>query len=234
MTRRTAATDRRSFVLAACAAVSGCAAPRWLPPPATPIGAPTVRLGDRWRYRVINRYNGSRIGDRTMEVAELAPLLRIRVTEPGGARLPDETYAAPWRVVQEPAYDEVMIFRDPAPVLPRQLAQGAGERFESAYRIAGRDAWLYWSESVDALGWERVRVPAGEFEALRVLRRIAFVHSDAFRERNERQETLWYAPAVNRWVAREWTGSYYWPGMRRSPPLRDDWVESQLLEYRPA
>ena len=45
---------------------------------------------------------------------------------------------------------------------------------------------------------------------------------------------LWYAPQVNRWVRREWTGTYRWSGMRIPATLRDDWVEHKLLEYQPA
>ena len=61
------------------------------------------------------------------------------------------------------------------------------------------DDWLhYWSVRVDARDWERIQVPAGVFEVLRVTRRIAFRHADLHRVESVRNETLWYAPKVNR------------------------------------
>jgi hypothetical protein len=104
---------------------------------------------------------------------------------------------------------------------------------QTAYRVQGIDRDFYWSDWLDAVGWQRVRTPAGEFDALRVERRIAFAHSDPFRDRPTREETLWYAPAVNRWVLREWTGRYW--GRSHPPPLlREDWVGLRLVGYSPA
>ena len=76
-------------------------------------------------------------------------------------------------------------------------------------------------------------MPAGEFDALRVERRIYFTHVDLRRSQSVRTEYLWYAPAVNRWVRREWTGQYIgWP-VRRGV-AREDWVVHLLAEYAPA
>lgn len=87
---------------------------------------------------------------------------------------------------------------------------------------------------MSAARWEEVRVPGGRFDALRVDRRIAFTHSDFWRIDSQRSETLWYAPAVNRWVQREWTGIYRQYGLPRYGGRREDWVRWRLLEYVPA
>ena len=192
-----------------------------------------MRAGDRWRYAVIDLYRRERLTELTMQVAAEAPQLRVSVTDASGTARPDEVYASPWRVVQEPAYGAVIQFRNPNPLLPARLETGASERISNTFRASADGLWNFWSEQIDAQGWERVRVPAGEFVALRVMRRISFDHQDSFRTRSARDETLWYAPEVNRWVRREWTGRYYWAGMRGAP-LREDWIAWELLEYRPA
>lgn len=226
--------SRRRFSLAGLSAavgiigLAGCANPQRIAAPPVPPPAPEVRVGDRWRYAVINLYNGVRIGEVAMRVVEVTPRLRVEVTDASGQALPPEIHASPWNVIQEPAYDQVQVFTEPCPLLPRVLEPGAREDWQGTYRVPGDDWLHYWSVRVDARDWERVRVPAGVFEALRVTRRIAFRHSDLHRVESVRNETLWYAPQVKRWVRREWTGSYRVPGY---PPNRrgEDWVAWELL-----
>ena len=224
---------RRRLVVAGAALLAGCATRPLIAPPAAEPAPPRVGLGDRWRYAVVNRFNGSRLAESTAEVVALTPELRLRVTDSSGRQVPDETYAGPWRVVQEPAYDRAQVFDDPVPLVPGRLVVGARERTTTAYRVQGSDELHSWSDWLDAVGWERVQVPAGEFDALRVERSIVFTHADRWRHSSQRNETLWYAPAVNRWVMREWTGRYLRQGMRRSP-LNEDWIAWQLIEYAPA
>lgn len=228
--------ERRQFVLKGATAfgliagLGGCASAVLVPAPATPPPAPVVRVGDRWRYARINRYNGIRLGESTMRVTAIAPQLRIEVVGANDAAGVDEVYSEPWRVIQEPAYDQALIFEVPSPVLPSRLEPGASERYSGPYRMAGDESRRYWSVWVDARNWERVIVPAGSFDALRVTRRAAFEHPDYRRLDSVRVDTLWYAPQVNRWVRREWTGSYRVPGF---PPFRnrEDWIAWELIEY---
>lgn len=205
-----------------------------VPAPASPVAPPRVRVGDRWRYGVVDLYRNQLIDELTMQVITIEPQLRLSVTASDGSQRSEEVYADAWRAIQDPFYDLAAIFRDPNPLLPSPLRQGVYLRLTNAWRAPGESRWLYWSEWTEALQWEHISVPAGEFTALRVQRQIAYEHPDAFRLSNARTETLWYAPQVNRWVRREWTGTYLWPGMRTFSPLRDDWVEHKLLEYRPA
>jgi hypothetical protein len=46
------------------------------------------------------------------------------------------------------------------------------------------------------VGWETVRVPAGEFRALRVERRMRLGDWDQFRGETWRAETEWFVPEV--------------------------------------
>jgi hypothetical protein len=224
---------RRRLLLAGAALLSGCATDAFVAAPGAPVPAPRVRVGDRWTYERVNLYNGLVTAVLTMRVAEVSPRLRVEVTGQDGTRYPDEAYADPWRVIQEPQYDQTQWFRDPVSLLPSRLEAGSRHRIHTTYRVQGIDRDFFWSDWLDAVGWQRVRTPAGEFDALRVERRIAFVHSDPFRDRPTREDTLWYAPAVNRWVLREWTGRYWgrsWP----PPLLREDWVGLRLVGYSPA
>jgi hypothetical protein len=214
----------------AALAAAGCASlPERLP--ARPLSAPQVRPGDRWRYAVINRYNGEKTGEVIAQVSQASPL-QIELTDEGGRRLGAELYSAPWQVIQEPFYDQIQIFDRPVPLVPWDVPQGDARTDETAYRTAGRDERYAWYVRSRAVQWERLRVPAGEFDTLRVQRDIWFAHTDRSRLSPSRRETLWYAPQVNRWVQREWTGHYHWFGVRFQ--LREDWVSWRLLDYQPA
>ena len=219
--------------LGAAAAVTGCATPaaNVLPPQALP--APRVRVGDRWRYEVINGFNNSKTGEILAQVRTVAPQVLVELTTDKGVRPGDELYSAPWQVIQEPFYDIVQIFDTPVALVPAGGGPGESLIQRTAYRVPGQDYRYAWYVRSEPMHWERVRVPAGEFDALRVQRDIFFAHSDRWRIAPSRRETLWYAPHVNRWVQREWAGWYRWAGMRGAA-LREDWISWRLMEYLPA
>ena len=98
------------------------------------------------------------------------------------------------------------------------------------------------------LGWERIKVPAGEFDALRVERRVFFDYLEyTVRGRSEILEYEWYAPSVKQAVRREASAmylSYLYGGgdsdglLRAGRPsdggpryVRDDWLISELTAY---
>ena len=226
--------DRRRFLVAAAAVLpAACAGPQLVAPPAAAPGPPQVAVGQRWRYREVNRYNGLVRTELTAQVAQVGPQLRVSLTDADGKRRDDEVYAGAWNVVQEPSYDITQIFDRPVPLVPEPPAAGSCAFTTVGYVVAvNREVRLSWVERRCPVGWERVKVPAGEFLALRIERIIQFRHIEIIREDSTREDTLWYAPEVNRWVQREWTGRYVIPGGKFRPIYREDWVRWELLDYR--
>ena len=79
-------------------------------------------------------------------------------------------------------------------------------------------------------------MPAGRYDCLRVSRIIAFEHPDSQKTSANRSDTLWYAPAVNRWVQRELRGDFIATGLGAGNPGsaergREDWLLWQLTAY---
>ena len=238
---------RRHLLIAAAGLLPiGCATPQFVAPPPGPIPAPTVRLGQRWRYETIDLYRGAKIGELAAEVVragppsqpgssgdtpEGAPIV-VALTDASGAAVGEERWARPWDVIVEPAYDAVQTFTRPMPLLPDRLEAGARRSDATWYRVPQNSGRLPWRQWLRAAGWERVAVPAGEFVALRVERVIDFRHWDTWREWPQRFDTVWYAPEANRWVQREWTGEYRWPGGRRPVVAYEDRVRWRLLDWR--
>jgi hypothetical protein len=60
---------------------------------------------------------------------------------------------------------------------------------------------------------------------------IQFQNGDIARRDSVRRETLWFAPEVGRWVARESTGSYYLDDSWVDQPYNESGFRRELLEW---
>lgn len=179
-----------------------------------PIAAPLVAVGDSWTYQYtdvwkhlpgnLNRMEVTAVDDRGILVdikratsgalvvkqrfsRELNPIDRGRMHfEPAFGR-----YAFPLEPGKEWTSDATG--ENPA----------AGRRWR--YRIKGK-----------ALGWEKIKVQAGEFDALKV-EVVGYYHGEEVGSNGgsgQLNETLWFAPAVNNFVKLEyqdtdWQGRTY-------------------------
>jgi hypothetical protein len=215
----------------------GCASRASVPAPvgAEPLPMPALGIGDRWRYRLTNRYNGSTVGETTVEVLAVAPDIRLRVDPGDGQPMLEERWADPWTAIVDTIYDAPVAFETPMPVVPPGARAGQGLTTSSRYRSERSSGVLGWQQRLRVVGWERMQVPAGAFDALRIERFVTYQHPDIFRYAPERTDTLWYSPQVGRWVVREWTGSYL-PGSPggRASRAPEDWVRWELTAWEPA
>ena len=80
-------------------------------------------------------------------------------------------------------------------------------------------------------GWEKISVPAGTFIALRFQNLINYENSDPNKVNCIRKETVWFAPQIGRWVAREASGSYMIQSELGTPSLEGSY-QWQLTSYK--
>jgi hypothetical protein len=214
---------------------------------------PKLFRGQAWEFQESNLYNGetrAKVLHRLErnQVGEPLIVSLLRDQNQGTDSLRREIFSEPWKLIQEAHHDSVVRFESPVALIPSQLRTGFEERYSTRYRvvteklvssdqasappptpIAEPFGWLRWNVYLDVQGWERLQVPAGNFDVARIRRRIYFKHPDGFRTESTRAETIWYAPSLGYWVAREWTGQYLAPGSRRRGSyLREDWVRWEL------
>lgn len=243
---------KRSLFLAATL-LAACASPLPQTPPAgTPatVTAPEIGVGDTWTYRVRDGYTNLERGNQSYRVTHASPD-RISVAVSGGGRL-DETqvYNREWNWLRHPATNLQTFDYSPAyAALAFPLA--AGKRWQA--RIMATDPgdgrrFPVWIDGT-VLGWERVKVPAGEFDALKI-ERIVYIEYWEYtvRGRSEIREYEWYAPAAKQAVRREASSQYlsYLHGSRQHPGfmlvsrgdddggpryVRDDWLIYELVSY---
>lgn len=210
-------TDPLRRLLLAAAAILPAACASSGTGPAAPVPVPRIRVGDRWRYRVIDRFNGRWIEEPTWEVVEVGSEVRLSVRGRRGAPSMDERFTGAWAAIEESTYDQPIRFDRPMPLLPEPIAAGVSSSTSGTYTEPGSGKTHRWNQRLSSGPWSTIEVPAGRFECLRVSRAIAFQHVDGFRSNASRTDVLWYAPQVNRWVQREWRGEYVSTGLGDNP-----------------
>lgn len=223
------------FVAAAAVLLSACAL-RY--PPAEPLLAavqsPQLNSGDTWVYEQINGYNRLpvRTVTDTLQVTAGGFLLERR-SDREGDPLETETMSAPWREQSEAVGAAKRSFSAPLSRIPFPLAPGA--RWREQVTMTDEYGSTYrWRTIGRALGWERVRTPAGEFVALRVVREMNLGDYDYQFSDTYVIESYWYAPEVKRWVRLEHRYERRELLAGRSRRVYKDWIVWELKEYRPA
>ncbi len=207
-------------------------APLPQPQPLPLLRAPQV--GQEWVYEVRNVFNQAIVDTVTEKVVSIGEQVRIaRASEKSGP-LPDEIQE-PWGyVVQDPHWNPPQVFNKPLPLWPEQLSIGPSSFIRTRYQVLGYpDNSYYWGLSMQAIEWEIISVPAGQFTTLRYHNEAPmFQSNDLFRLANMRQEDVWFSPEVGRWVIRRSYGRYLLGGMAWNNALWEDYFEWRLVSWK--
>jgi len=249
-----AQVTRRFFLLSSAALSVGCAA---RPPSETAPSARQPVVGQSWRYSKQDLFTQAQLDyqldrvaavDRTVEIASSSEAVKaqssagsnwgtdilqkyaINREKPPGV-LPSEIQD-PWgMILADPHWGQVQVYETPIPLWPAQLQPGWQTHFKTMYKTPTNKNALLWDQTMRARSWESVTVPAGRFKTLRFTNMINFTSSDMMRTVSSRQETLWFAPEVGRWVARESTGSYYQDNSAIDTPYSENSYRWELIEW---
>lgn len=173
---------------------------------AATVAMPAWQVGDRWVYEWTS---GPESGTKTVEVAEIREVNGVRYYV---VRLSDAehyyTQALHWAAAVRGGKVEARMV-PPHPWFVWPLAPGA--RWVHQGRFEQGEGATTFDDRFTVIGAESVEVPAGRYEAVKLVRETARRDGDEY----------WYAPDV-RWYAR-------WLGRRG-----DSQFEERLREYRPA
>jgi hypothetical protein len=135
-------------------------------------------------------------------------------------------------VLVDPHWGQVQVYESPIPLWPPQLIPGWHTYINTKYKTPNHEVdGLPWSQTMTAQEWETVNVPAGRFRALRFINRIDFRSTDFSHTAAQRQERIWFAPEVGRWVARESSGSFYIEDSSVDTPYDEPGYRWELLEW---
>ena len=216
----------------------------------------TPAVGEAWRYRVTDNFTRRLLSEETERVSRVdrevvierhreialppeitkddlgGPVLENSEARPASQRQLPYEIQRPWgSIALDPHWDFPQIYREPVPLWPSDLSPGWKRRVVTAYSVLSNGGALSWAQTMRAEEWELVSVPAGTFTALRYVNYIVYSHKDWSRIHCTRQETIWLAPEVGRWVKRTSSGTYYVNDTVDSSPYNEDSRTWELVEW---
>ena len=230
--------SRRTFIASAALAPVACGVPLSYErgtPVVQPNPIPAIRppqVGQEWTYVKRDVFDGKIRGVITEKVASVGSTIVIERMDDSGAKLPSEIQG-PWGVVQlDASWPHLMSFKPAIPLWPQELNASWSKQLNTKYSLGGYSENAYsWQEFMSAHGWEQITVPAGTFLTLRYQNLINYESNDDNKVNCIRKETIWFAPSIGRWVARESSGSYMIQGQLGMPNLEDSF-QWQLTAYK--
>jgi hypothetical protein len=249
--------SRRLFLLSSLALPLGCRlAPAGVGdvPAAGESAAARVRgpkIGQWWRYAKRDAFTGKLVETQVERVTEVGDTIKIERwreaaeehqswgtkwlhpdRRTGGEELLQAEVQQPWgMILVDPHWDPLQVYRTPIPLWPTELRAGWSSLINTRYKTPLSADENSWQQTMQAHGWEKIRIPAGEFLALRFTNRINFTHADFSRMDSVREETLWLAPEVGRWVSRRTSGTYYIRDSSIDTPFEEGSFHSDLLAW---
>jgi hypothetical protein len=232
-----AISTRRDFILCAAAVSVGCAARGTKTDAPSGADALVVRppaLGQSWRYTKHDYFTGKAVDVQIDRVSKIGKSVEVEshfettaakpITYPSwGDRWWHEYMNAdapttgvpievqgPWgMIVVDPHWSELQAFEKAIPLWPSELRPGWSTTVGTYYKIPNTEETMPSQLSMRAQRWESITVPAGRFTALRYYNIIDFRFTNASeRTAALRQENIWFAPGIGRWVMRESRGTF--------------------------
>lgn len=245
--------SRRMFLLSSfafplgCTVAGGISAPDQNPHPS--VRGP--KTGQWWRYAKRDAFTGKLAEVEVARVTEIGDTISIErhreaqeqhhswgtqwlhpERSTNGEELLQTEVQQPWgMILVDPHWDPVQAYRKPIPLWPTELRAGWSSRFNTTFKTPLSAKENSWQQTMQAHAWEKIEVPAGEFLALRFTNRINFTHADFSRMDSVREETLWFAPEVGRWVSRRSSGTYYIQDSSIDTPFEEGSYHWDLLAW---
>jgi hypothetical protein len=229
---------KRRSLLALLALPAGCAI-QYLPPLATskmssggPAGSVRMpAMGQNWTYSKFNFYNSQLLDTVKEEVVSLNGGIRISRRSKNNVDAGDEFQPVWGQVKQDPYWDLLQTYEAAMPLWLDDFTVGTSQSTDTHYQ-SGTSSFRYWiSAKTTVTGWEKVAIPSGTFETLRIEKFIRLTHPDFNRLDTVRRDTMWLAPEIGRWVARETNGEFRLPGRRGGWTGREDHFRWQLESW---
>jgi len=170
-------------------------------------------------------------------VTEVSHYLRLLYARTGHPHCPNCGFPIERQTVQQivdavlaiPAGRRLMIL---APVI-----KGRKGEYHKIFEDARKAGFVRVRVDGKVLGNERIRVPAGEFDTIKVRRFVYVGDWDGFRLETNIMETEWYAPVLGRPVRSESKSEYIDNSQCRRngcPPIRGDWNVYELMSHTSA
>ena len=187
------------------------------------VAQPLPAVGDAYVYRVINAYNNETRGQVSHRIDKIDTdhvFVSVTTEMPGTSIATTEVYALDGNWLRHPVTNrDQPVDYEFAPAYPAyRFPLDPGKEWSVRVNAVNPATGEQRSVRVDAkvIGSERIRVPAGEFDTVKIRRAVYAGDSASYLRLTETviSETEWFAPALGRSV-RLTTDSHYQDLARR-------------------
>lgn len=205
------------------------------------IAAAPPASGDTYVYRLLNGYNNEVRGEvryrvETVDADRIAVSVATASPSAGLAYTEISTREGNWLRHRLVSHDQLVDYEF-APALPAYVFPLDPGKSWSVRVNAAIPTGQVRSVRVDGkvLGSERIRLPAGEFDTVKIRRLVYSGDADSFLWETRIIEFDWYAPALGRTVRSESKSEYVDVRSGRAGWLKlGDWNVFELVEARSA
>lgn len=203
--------------------------------------AAVAAVGDAYTYRVTDRYTNEARGDITYQVDKIegnrvmaSVSSQNALVEAGRTAI--FTSEGNWvrHAIDSHGIPQTIEFSAESPAYAFPLAVGKRWSMRAPARVPQTGETRGIRIDAEVVGAERIRVPAGEFDTLRIHRVIYAGDANGFEAETRISQTEWYAPALRRAVKTEVRSGYLDMRIGRgNRVVRGDWDLYELMEVRP-
>jgi hypothetical protein len=166
------------------------------------VPAPAPAVGDSWTYQYTDVWKGAKGNINRMEVAAIDEAgVHIDIKRAAsGALISTQLFSPEMNPVERGGMHFAPSFaRYAFPLAP-------GKEWSSEIVGDNSKAGKQWRYQIKGkvLNWESVRVPAGEFEALKIVVEAQYGAPDGSAVKGHLTETVWFVPMLNNYVKLEY------------------------------
>ena len=173
----------------------------------SPIRPPAI--GQTWRYKKFNFYN-SQLLDTVQERLSAIEAQRLNIERQSaqGVQLASEIHSHWGLVKQDPYWDNLQTYDEPLAIWPTDLSLGVTQSINTNYQ-SDQSSFKHWiNVQTRVMAQERIALSCGTFETFKIEKLIRLDAPDGLKTNLFRQDTIWFAPQVGRWVVRETNGQF--------------------------
>lgn len=164
-------------------------------------GRPDIRAGDRWSYRVTDKFTNL-VQSVSVEVTSVTEnRIHARILQPS-----HETagLTGVWDRDWNPLVQGAIEYKPFYPTL--QFPLEPGKRWRGVGQWYNGSGTLRHDVTSQVTGWERVTVPAGTFDAVRIVVRGGLSETGSinyYAQSGSISSVIWYAPSIGQIVKKE-------------------------------
>jgi Caspase domain len=184
-----------------------------------PAPRPDISAGMRWRFQVSDMM--SRTQRDTMIEVQSVTDSRIYTAGSQGTAL--QVWDRHWNLLRDGDVEH----SSPYPALEFPLTPGKKWRNDTRYEVMS-GTWRQQTEA-HVVGWEKLKVPAGVFDVVKIELRGHWQHQHArFNTTGTIAETLYYAPQAGTFIKREIDRTSYGEPNAPNHAMRERWELAEL------